>query len=115
MADVRAHRRGGQDGRARSGRVALVAVSKAQPDARVIAALDAGQRVFGENYVQRRRRAGRRSSVTTDVVLHMIGPIQTNKARDVVALFDVIETVDRPKLARTLAKEMARLGAARPA
>ena len=45
-----------------------------------------------------------------DVILHMIGPIQSNKARDVVALCDVIETVDRPKLARALAKEMDRLG-----
>lgn len=91
--------------------VTLVAVSKAQPDARVITALDAGQRVFGENYVQeatarwpalRARHPG--------VVLHMIGPLQSNKARDAVALFDVIETVDRPKLARVLAAEMARQG-----
>ena len=91
--------------------VTLVAVSKAQPDARVITALDAGQRVFGENYVQeatarwpalRARHPG--------VLLHMIGPLQSNKARDAVALFDVIETVDRPKLARVLAAEMARQG-----
>ena len=91
--------------------VTLVAVSKAQPDARVITALDAGQRVFGENYVQeatarwpalRARHPG--------VVLHMIGPLQSNKARDAVVLFDVIETVDRPKLARVLAAEMARQG-----
>jgi PLP dependent protein len=91
--------------------VTLVAVSKAQPDERVLAALEAGQRVFGENYLQeakarwpalRARHPGLR--------LHMVGPIQTNKARDVVALFDVIETVDRPKLARVLADEMARQG-----
>jgi pyridoxal phosphate enzyme (YggS family) len=91
--------------------VTLVAVSKAQPDARVLAALGAGQRVFGENYVQEAR--ARWPSLRRDhpdVVLHMVGPIQTNKARDVVALFDVIETVDRSKLAQTLAKEMARLG-----
>lgn len=91
--------------------VTLVAVSKAQPDARVITALDAGQRVFGENYVQEATarwpalRARHRG-----VVLHMIGPLQSNKARDAVALFDVIETVDRPKLARVLAAEMARQG-----
>jgi pyridoxal phosphate enzyme (YggS family) len=91
--------------------VTLVAVSKAQPDARVLAALEAGQRVFGENYVQEAKArwpALRRDH--PDLVLHIIGPIQTNKARDVVALFDVIETVDRPKLAQALAKEMARLG-----
>jgi pyridoxal phosphate enzyme (YggS family) len=91
--------------------VTLVAVSKAQPDARVIAALAAGHRVFGENYMQEAKaRWPALKRDCPDVVLHMIGPIQTNKARDVVALFDVIETVDRPKLARAIANEMARLG-----
>jgi PLP dependent protein len=95
--------------------VTLVAVSKAQPDARVVAALAAGQRVFGENYVQEARaRWPALRAAYPEVALHMIGPIQTNKARDVVALFDVIETVDRPKLARLLASEMARQ-ARRPA
>ena len=91
--------------------IALVAVSKAQPEARVQAALAAGQRVFGENYMQEAKaRWPALRALHPDVRLHMIGPIQTNKARDVVALFDVIETVDRPKLARALAKEMDRLG-----
>jgi pyridoxal phosphate enzyme (YggS family) len=91
--------------------VTLVAVSKAQADARVIGALAAGQRVFGENYVQEARaRWPALRAAYPEVALHMIGPIQTNKARDVVALFDVIETVDRPKLARLLASEMARQG-----
>ena len=91
--------------------VTLVAVSKAQPDARVITALDAGQRVFGENYVQEATaRWPALRARHPDVVLHMIGPLQSNKARDAVALFDVIETVDRPKLARVLAAEMARQG-----
>ena len=91
--------------------VTLVAVSKAQPDARVVAALDVGHRVFGENYVQEAKaRWPALRARHPDVLLHMIGPIQTNKARDVVALFDVIETVDRPKLARLLADEMARQG-----
>ena len=88
--------------------VTLVAVGKAQPDERVWGALAAGQRVFGENYVQ--EAMARWPSLRAqypDLRLHMIGPIQTNKARDVVALFDVVETVDRPKLARALAKEMA--------
>jgi PLP dependent protein len=91
--------------------ITLVAVSKAQPDARVWAALAAGQRVFGENYVQEAKaRWPALRARHPGVRLHMIGPIQTNKAKDVVALFDVIETVDRPKLARALAKEMDRLG-----
>ena len=91
--------------------VTLVAVSKAQPDERVLAALAAGQRVFGENYLQEAKtRWPSLRGQYPDLRLHMIGPIQTNKARDVVALFDVIETVDRPKLAAGLAKEMARQG-----
>jgi pyridoxal phosphate enzyme (YggS family) len=77
----------------------------------VRAALAAGQRVFGENYVQEAKaRWSARRATSPDLQLHMIGPIQTNKAKDVVALFDVIETVDRPKLAQTLAREMARQG-----
>jgi len=92
-------------------RVTLVAVSKAQPDARVRAALAAGQRVFGENYMQEAKaRWPALRPAYPDLRLHMIGPIQTNKARDVVALFDVIETLDRSKLARALAKEMDRQG-----
>jgi pyridoxal phosphate enzyme (YggS family) len=91
--------------------VALVAVSKAQPDERVLAALAAGQRVFGENYLQEAKARWPALRIRyPDLQLHMIGPIQTNKARDVVALFDVIETVDRPKLARVLAEAMARQG-----
>lgn len=91
--------------------VTLVAVSKAQPDDRVIAALDAGQRIFGENYVQPAlARWPDLKERYADIRLHMIGPIQSRKAKDVVALFDVIETVDREKLARALAKEMAARG-----
>ena len=97
----------GRDGAA----VTLVAVTKAQPEVRVLAALEAGQRVFGENYVQEAKaRWPALRARHPDVVLHMIGPVQTNKAKDAVALFDVIETVDRPKLARVLAGEMARQG-----
>ena len=91
--------------------VTLVAVSKAQADARVVVALAAGHRVFGENYVQEAKaRWPALRARYADLALHLIGPIQTNKARDVVALFDVIETVDRPKLARVLAKEMTQQG-----
>ena len=89
--------------------VTLVAVSKQQPDERIDAALDAGQRVFGENRVQEAmsRWAHRRASYP-DLTLHLIGPLQTNKAAEAVSLFDVIEVVDREKLAAALAKEMAK-------
>ena len=89
--------------------VTLVAVSKRQPDAKIDAALAAGQRVFGENRVQEAtsRWAARRSQYA-DLTLHLIGPLQTNKAAEAVALFDVIEVVDREKLARALATEMTR-------
>lgn len=91
--------------------VTLVAVSKVQPEDRIEAALAAGQRVFGENRVQEAqgRWAERRAS-QPDLQLHLIGPLQTNKAKDAVRLFDVIETVDRPKLARGLAEAMAATG-----
>ena len=88
--------------------VTLVAVSKRQPDNKIDAALEAGQRVFGENRVQEaiQRWTGRRK-VYSDLILHLIGPLQTNKVADAVALFDVIEVVDRERLARAIAKEMA--------
>jgi len=90
--------------------VTLVAVSKEQPWARVQAVLGAGQTVFGENRVQEAssRWSGRREGLE----LRLIGPLQTNKARDALDLFDVIETLDREKLARVLAEEIARRGAA---
>ena len=91
--------------------VTLVAVSKTFGDDAVRAALGAGQRVFGENRVQ--EAAGKFPALKAsypDLELHLIGPLQTNKAREAVALFDVIESVDRERLARELAKEMARTG-----
>lgn len=89
--------------------VTLVAVSKQQPDEKIDAALDAGQRVFGENRVQEAiSRWGHRRADYPDLRLHLIGPLQTNKVADAVALFDVIEVVDREKLAAALAKEMAK-------
>ena len=93
--------------------VILTAVTKTQgPDA-IRAALDAGQRVFGENRVQEAQDhwADLRVSVP-DLELRLIGPLQTNKAVDSVALFDVIETLDRPKLAEALATAGAKLGRA---
>jgi len=89
--------------------VTLVAVGKAQPEERIQAALAAGQRVFGENYVQEAKaRWAAPRPAWQGLQLHMVGPIQTNKVKDVVALFDVVETLDRPKLAQALAREMAR-------
>ena len=89
--------------------VTLVAVSKRQSDDRIDAALAAGQRVFGENRVQEAQgRWVPRCDRHADLTLHLIGPLQTNKAADAVALFDVIEVVDRPKLAKALGDEMIR-------
>ncbi len=94
--------------------ITLIAVSKGQVETRLDDALAAGQRVFGENRVQEAqshwaaRRAGH-----ADLELHLIGPLQTNKARDAVELFDVIQTVDRPKLADRLAAAFDRAGVQR--
>ena len=91
----------------RADRPRLVAVSKRQPDDRINAALDAGHRVFGENRVQEaQQRWSERRAMHDDLRLHLIGALQTNKAAEAVALFDVIEVIDRPKLARALAAEM---------
>ena len=91
--------------------VTLVAVSKVQPDARIEAALEAGQRVFGENRVQEaQHRWATRRSAHPDLELRLIGPLQTNKAEEAVTLFDVIETLDRPKLARALRKAIDKTG-----
>jgi pyridoxal phosphate enzyme (YggS family) len=89
--------------------VDLVAVSKTHPAAAVAAALDTGHRIFGENRVQEAQtKFPDLKTLFPDLKLHLIGPLQTNKVRDAVALFDVIETVDRPKLAAALAQEMTR-------
>ena len=89
----------------------LVAVSKVQPDDRVDAMLAAGQRIFGENRVQeaQKRWAGRRETYP-DLQLRLIGPLQSNKADDACALFDVIETLDREKLVGALVKAMEKTG-----
>jgi pyridoxal phosphate enzyme (YggS family) len=88
--------------------VSLTAVSKMQPDDRVAAVLAAGQRAFGENRVQ--EALGRWSDRREGLELRLIGPLQTNKAREAVNFFDVIETLDRPKLAETIAREAQRHG-----
>ena len=88
--------------------VSLTAVSKLQPEDRVAAVLAAGQHVFGENRVQ--EAMGRWQARRDGIELRLIGPLQTNKAREAVAFFHVIETLDRPRLAETLAKEVQRAG-----
>ncbi|MBL4803717.1 MAG: YggS family pyridoxal phosphate-dependent enzyme [Alphaproteobacteria bacterium] len=91
--------------------VTLVAVSKKQPPERIEEALEAGHKVFGENRVQEAYEHWEALKKThDDLVLHLIGPLQSNKAADAVALFDVIETIDREKIAKTVAKEMAKQG-----
>ena len=87
--------------------VNLVAVSKRQPVYKIQQALDAGHRLFGENRVQEAAEhwKGLRDQYN-DLKLHLIGPLQTNKVKEAVALFDVIETVDREKLVIELSKEM---------
>ncbi|MBN9305178.1 MAG: YggS family pyridoxal phosphate enzyme [Devosia sp. 67-54] len=91
--------------------VTLVAVSKTFPAAAIVPFLEAGQRVFGENRVQEAEAKwpGLRTSYD-GIELHLIGPLQSNKAREAVALFDVIETVDRDKIAGALKAEMVRQG-----
>ncbi len=87
----------------------VVAVSKVHPAATVRAALEAGHRLFGENRVQEAAdKWPALKRAFPDAVLHLIGPLQTNKVRDALHVFDVIETVDRPKLAAKLADEMTK-------
>lgn len=111
LADVldRIARAAKASGRSRED-VTLVAVSKQQPWDRVAPILAAGQAVFGENRVQEamERWAERRSQIE----LRLIGPLQTNKAREAVEFFDVVETLDREKLARVLADEIQKQGKA---
>jgi pyridoxal phosphate enzyme (YggS family) len=93
------------------GSVRLVAVSKVQPLERVQAVLDAGHRLFGENRVQEAQGKWPAFRERYDgVELHLIGPLQTNKAKAAVALFDAIQTLDRPSLAAKLADAMAATG-----
>ena len=104
---ARAEKEAGRD----AGSVTLIAVSKVQPLERVEAVLEQGHRIFGENRVQ--EAAGKWPAFKErfeGVELHLIGPLQTNKARQAMELFDAIHSVDRPKLARTLARLAQELG-----
>jgi pyridoxal phosphate enzyme (YggS family) len=106
LAEITARLRAAERAAGRpEGAVTLIAVSKVQPADRVQAVLAAGHRVFGENYVQ--EAAGKWPGWKAQfpgVELHMIGPLQTNKAKLAVELFDAIHTVDRPSLAERLAR-----------
>jgi pyridoxal phosphate enzyme (YggS family) len=87
------------------GSVTLIAVSKVQPEDRIRAVLEAGHRVFGENRVQEAQgRWPAHRAAFGAIDLHLIGPLQTNKARAAVELFDTIHTLDRPRLRDTLAR-----------
>lgn len=106
LTDIDARIRGAERGAGRGeGSVTLIAVSKVQPLDRVVSVLEEGHRVFGENYVQ--EAAGKWPALRErfeGVKLHMIGPLQTNKAKVAVELFDAIHTLDRPSLAEKLAR-----------
>jgi len=91
--------------------VTLIAVSKTFDAAAISPVIDAGQRVFGENRVQEAK--AKWPGLMSDhpgLALHLIGPLQSNKAKEAVALFDAIHSVDRPSLCEALAKEIARQG-----
>ena len=89
----------------------LIAVSKLQPNERVLKVLDAGHREFGENYVQEAAcKWPTWRENYSQLKLHMLGPLQTNKARQAMELFDCIHSLDRPKLAKTIARLAQELG-----
>ena len=91
--------------------VRLIAVGKFHPQESVLAALEAGQRLFGENRVQEAKaKFPALRAAYPDIELHLIGPLQTNKADDAVRVFDVIEVLDRSELAEALAKAMRKTG-----
>ncbi len=121
MSDVVARLQETRDAIARTARdfgrepeaVTLVAVSKTKPAEMIVPVLGAGQVDFGENYVQEaKEKWPALRERFPKARLHMIGPLQSNKARDAVALFDVIQSLDRESLAKELAREIERAGKA---
>ena len=117
MSDIVQRLKAAQDGVARAavdmGRqardVTLIAVSKTMPEEAILQALEAGHRVFGENYVQEAKaKWPALKERFPDAEVHMIGPLQSNKVREAVALFDAIHSLDRESLAKELAREIAR-------
>ena len=114
LAEVRdGIRRAAEDSERDPASVHLVAVSKTVPVEGILPALEAGQRIFGENYVQESKaKWPALRERYPDVELHLVGPLQSNKAREAVELFDVIHGLDRLSLAAALAKEIQRTGRA---
>ncbi|MDH3665852.1 MAG: YggS family pyridoxal phosphate-dependent enzyme [Paracoccaceae bacterium] len=112
LADVQARIAAAAEAAGREpGSVTLVAVSKVQPADRIEAVLEAGHRIFGENRVQEAQGRWPNLRAHYDgVSLHLVGPLQTNKVRQAVGIFDVIQSVDRPKLARKLADAFTETG-----
>ncbi len=112
LADIRSRvKKAAVEAERKPDSVQLVAVSKTFDADQIRPVIAAGQRVFGENRVQEAQGKWPGLRRETDgLELHLIGPLQSNKAADAVALFDVIETVDREKIARSLAEEMKRQG-----
>ncbi|MGL5117097.1 MAG: YggS family pyridoxal phosphate-dependent enzyme [Beijerinckiaceae bacterium] len=113
QAVLAAIRRGEADHGREAGSAALIAVSKTFPAEAILPLLEAGQRVFGENYVQESQ--GKWPALKArfpDAELHMIGPLQSNKAEDAVRLFDAIHTLDRESLAVALARAVKKIGQA---
>lgn len=112
LADIRARIAAAEANAGRpAGSVTLVAVSKTYGPEAIEPVLEAGQRGFGENRVQEAQ--GKWPALKArfpDIELHLIGPLQSNKAREAVALFDVIHTIDRPRIAEAIAAEMAKQG-----
>ena len=115
LADVKAAiAAAATDAKRPEGSVTLVAVSKTFPAEAIEPVLAAGQRVFGENYVQdAKSKWPELRQRYPDAQVHMIGPLQSNKAKEAIALFDVIETLDRSSLARELQKEIQKAGGTR--
>ena len=96
-----------KDARRERGAVTLIAVSKTFAADAIIPVIGAGQRVFGENRVQEAKgKWPELMSAHPDIALHLIGPLQSNKAKEAVALFDAIHSVDRPSICQALAKEI---------
>jgi PLP dependent protein len=114
LADIRARIAKAAEAAGRKAEaVTLIAVSKTHDAAAVRSALAAGHQVFGENRVQEAKmKFPELKTAHPQLELHLIGPLQSNKAREAVALFDAIHTLDRPSLAETLAAEIARAGRA---
>jgi hypothetical protein len=98
-----------RDSGRKPGDVTLIAVSKTYFADAILPVLEDGQRVFGENRVQESQgKWPELKALFPDVELHLIGPLQSNKAKEAIALFDVIETVDRPSIAEALSKEFTK-------